>query len=101
MSQGSKVSLRQDTPKRHHHQAVSSGMAKWNHRVVDLSSPQEPCVALREVYYDEEGKPAAHGEPFVSGDNLEELSAVVHRLTEALGQPILKPEDFIGSLGAE
>jgi hypothetical protein len=56
---------------------------------------------LREVYYDEEGKPAAHGEPFVSGDNLEELSAVVHRLTEALGQPILKPEDFIGSLGAE
>jgi len=58
-------------------------------------------VALREVYYDEADRPAAHGEPFLSGETLEELSQVVGRLTDALQQPVLKPEDFTGELGVE
>jgi hypothetical protein len=73
-------------------------MSGWNHRVVDMSSTEEPCLGFREVYYDQAGTPAAHGEPFMVGDSLEELQELVSRLRAALDLPILRENDFTGHL---
>ncbi len=62
--------------------------------MVEISSEEEVLLTIREVYYDEEGKPFAHGEPFVCGENLEELRAVVDRITQAINTPVLKSSDF-------
>lgn len=64
-----------------------------------MSTPSEPCFALREVYYDDAGLPAAHGEPFMNGDDLGELRALLPRLATALELPVLSEKDFVGQMG--
>jgi hypothetical protein len=73
----------------------------WNHRVVDLSKENdgEPWLEIQEVYYNEEGKPSAYGDPCVGGESIDEIQIQIQRFTECLAQPILNAEkDFTGSL---
>jgi hypothetical protein len=74
-------------------------MGTWNHRIVDLSTKHEPCLALREVYYDEKGEPAMHGEPFLCGDHVEELKGLLDKMQGAINAPVLSLDDFTGDLG--
>lgn len=75
----------------------------WNHRVIDITHENggEPLLTFAEVYYDEDGKPSSYCDPFFSGDDTEELAQLVKRLGDALGKPVLKPEDFNNSNSKE
>jgi hypothetical protein len=69
-------------------------MGTWNHRVVEMASEPEKLLGLREVYYDEKGRPFAHGDPFLCGETPEELRLVLARLLQAIDMPMLKETDF-------
>lgn len=60
-----------------------------------LSNDDAQCMGIREVYYDEEGRPVLHGEPFLHGEDLAELRTVLSRLCGALELPILTGGDFV------
>lgn len=60
----------------------------------------EPLLAFREVYYDDSGAPAAHGEPFMCGGTEGELRELLVRLGSALSAPTLSEGDFVGKIGA-
>lgn len=68
----------------------------WNHRVVDLTTGSDPLFEVREVFYNDDGVPIGNGEPSVMSETMEGLAKVLDRMKEALDQPALKPEDFIG-----
>lgn len=71
---------------------------KWNHRLVDMTDENngEQLYAIREVHYDDDGKPMGHGEPFMCGESMDEIYELLDRLEEAVKHPALKPEDFKG-----
>jgi hypothetical protein len=47
------------------------------------------------VFYNKQGKPYAHGEPFLTGEDIGSLTTTVDRLKAALEQPVLAyPGDF-------
>jgi hypothetical protein len=76
----------------------------WNHRVIrQKATPQEAAASgeeyfysIREVFYDEEGKPELvtmePDGPF--GTTLEELKQDIEWYAKALDYPILDYEDF-------
>jgi len=68
----------------------------WNHRVVDMSAENEgdPLFAVREVYYEENGMPSGHHEPYLVSETMDGLKWVLDQIKTALDQPVLKPEDF-------
>jgi len=70
----------------------------WNHRLVDMTDENggDPLIAFCEVFYDDNGKPTGYTEPFMSGENMDEINNLIERLKEATKHPILKPEDFLG-----
>jgi hypothetical protein len=72
-------------------------MSIWNHRLVDMSADNggDPMLALREVFYDDDGKPMGHTEPFMCGETMTEMLELLERLHVAMNHPILKPEDFV------
>jgi len=76
---------------------VEAPMMTWNHRVVktkDGNDPENPVLLrLVEVHYRGE-QPVGYSEPFMCGDNLDELMGLVARLHIALEQPILDEADF-------
>ena len=64
----------------------------WNLRLVDVSNeeyPDEPYVEIREVFYDQFGKPLGHGNATVGGENAEEIKQYLAWALEALDKPIL------------
>ena len=76
----------------------------WNHRVIrqrattqeaELSG-EEYFYSIREVFYDEDGKPefVTMESDDLFGTTLEELKKDIERFTKALEQPILNYEDF-------
>jgi hypothetical protein len=73
----------------------------WNYRVMRFLDPltKEPCLAIHEVYYHEDGTRRAYTVDAVGvvGDTPEELGEVLDRMRRALGEPILEPGDFHGS----
>ena len=68
----------------------------WNHRVINCPSENggEDYFTFKEVYYDDDQKPYAYGNPFIGGDDIEELQALVNRLNKALEQPVLHEKEF-------
>jgi len=72
---------------------------KWNHRLIDLTNENngEQLYAIQEVFYDDDGTPTSYGDPFMCGENMDEIHNLIDRLEEAVKQPILKPEDFKGA----
>lgn len=72
---------------------------KWTYRIVQTEYEGETMVDIREVYYDDEGRPAMHGTAEVGGEDLDELREVYEWIGEAFNKPVLRyPEDFTGSI---
>ncbi len=63
-------------------------MTTWNHRVVKMDD-EEGTLLLAEVIYDEDGKPMAYHEPFMSSDTMEGLQELITRLSAALEEPVI------------
>jgi hypothetical protein len=51
--------------------------------------PDDPYVEIREVYYDQIGKPLGHCTATVSGENVEEVRQYLTWALEALNKSIL------------
>lgn len=72
----------------------------WNYRVIqDDDASGEPCHAIHEVYYDNDGTLIGYSAvptPVVAfdGDGAKPLSWVLDRMREALAKPVLTPLDF-------
>ena len=71
----------------------------WNYRLVQMTDEDdEPCMEVREVYYDRQGKPAGHCRATVSGETIDEIQQMLNWIREdALENPVLRKEDFTGS----
>jgi len=72
----------------------------WNLRFVILEDELtlEPYMELREVFYDEMGKPIGHARATVGGDNMEEITQYLDWALEATTNPVLRHKDFEGKL---
>jgi len=70
----------------------------WNHRVMNCPSENggDDLLFFKEVYYDDNGKPDAYSEPFMCGDDIDELRLLLQRLENALDKPVLHENDFGG-----
>ena len=56
-------------------------------------------VDIREVYYDDDNRPAMHGAAEVGADTVNGLREVYEWIGEAFNKPVLRyPEDFTGSI---
>jgi hypothetical protein len=68
----------------------------WNLRLVDMTDPQspdDPFIEIREVFYDQVGKPLGHISATMGGENKEEVATYLQWALEALNKPILKFKD--------
>ena len=67
----------------------------WNHRVINCPSENggENYFTFKEVYY-ENDEPYAYCNPFMGGDNIEEVQELLMRLHTALQLPVLHEKDF-------
>jgi hypothetical protein len=51
---------------------------------------------FKEVYYDDQDRPDAYSDPFMGGDDIDEMQGLLARLQKALTQPVLHETDFQG-----
>ena len=65
----------------------------WNLRLVNMSNPYEDYFEIREVYYDNMGKPIGHSSASVGGEDRLEVDRYIEMCKEALDKPILKFAD--------
>ena len=64
----------------------------WNLRLVNITSeefPDEEYIEIREVYYDQMGKPMGHSTATMGGQNKEEIEQYLEWAKEALNKSIL------------
>jgi hypothetical protein len=64
----------------------------WNLRLVKMESeeyPDEKYIEIREVYYDQIGKPLGHSAATMGGENKDEIEQYLVWAVEALNKPIL------------
>ncbi len=71
-------------------------MTVWNHRII---KSEEGYYGIHEVFYDDSGRPVVMTEGSVApfGETVDELSADLDYMMEALAKPVLEyPKDFDG-----
>jgi hypothetical protein len=64
----------------------------WNLRLVEMTSaeyPEEPYIEIREVYYDNMGKPLGHSAATMGGQDKDEVRQYLMWSLEALDKPVL------------
>jgi len=64
----------------------------WNLRLVKMESeefPDEEYVEIREVFYDQLGKPLGHTTATMGGENAKEVKQYLEWAMEALDKPVL------------
>jgi hypothetical protein len=62
----------------------------WNYRVVKEKENGEEWLEVREVYYDQLGKPMGHCTATVSGETLGEIEIVLDMMAQAFNKPVIK-----------
>jgi hypothetical protein len=65
----------------------------WNLRVVNMSDDHEDYFEVREVYYDQIGKPIGHTAAAIGGMNTDEMRQYIKWAQEALDKPVLTFKD--------
>lgn len=71
----------------------------WNIRLVKEDTDEGVYYSLREVFFDVDGLPYAHGRAEASSNSLDELQTYIDWMQEALANPILEyPKDFTGDV---
>ena len=71
-------------------------MMTWNLRLVEIVAEgcqDERHMEIREVHYDQFGKPMGHGRATASGSTIEDIRQYLTWSLEALEKPILTFED--------
>ena len=74
----------------------------WNLRLVDVTDPEFPddkCIEICEVYYDQMGKPLGYSAASMSGEDVQEIRKYLMWALEALEKPILNFKDKHGYHG--
>ncbi len=73
----------------------------WNHRVIrHPDSDGGEFFTVAEVFYDDEGRPAAWAEAGEYGESVPSLRLELERMAAACDLPVLDEEvDFVGDLG--
>lgn len=64
----------------------------WNLRLVEMSDPdypENPYIEIREVFYDQVGKPLGHTGATIGGENLEEIRQYLMWALDALDKPVI------------
>jgi hypothetical protein len=64
----------------------------WNLRLVNMTSeefPDEDYIEIREVYYDQMGKPLGHSTATLGGQDKDEIQTYLKWAMEALDKPVL------------
>jgi hypothetical protein len=61
----------------------------WNYRVIKEKENDEEWLEVREVYYDQLGKPMGHCTATVGGETLGELETILEMMRKSLEKPIL------------
>lgn len=65
----------------------------WNLRLVNMSNSYEDYFEIREVYYDNMGKPIGHSNAAIGGEDRLEVDRYIEMAKQALDKPILKFAD--------
>ena len=70
----------------------------WNYRVVNVEDDpeEEPFYEVCEVFYDENDDPSGWCKSNACGEDIQILTECMKKMAEALTQPTLEQEDFIG-----
>jgi hypothetical protein len=68
----------------------------WNYRIVNDKSGNngEDWYCIKEVCYDDLGKPTGYGDPCVGSEDMDGMRRVWEMISEALELPPLEEEDF-------
>ena len=62
----------------------------WNLRLVNMTENlDEPYIEIREVFYDQIGKPLGHTTATMSGENKDEVRDYLKWAMDALDKPVL------------
>jgi hypothetical protein len=61
--------------------------------MIDPEFPDEKYMEIREVFYDNLGKPLGHTTATMGGENQEEIKTYLEWALEALNKPVLKFKD--------
>jgi len=64
----------------------------WNLRLVEMTDPEfpdDPYIEIREVYYDQMGKPLGHSAATMGGADKKEIKQYLKWSMEALDKSIL------------
>ena len=60
-------------------------MSYWNHRIIDLTEDEdEPFLAIKEVYYEDNGTLRGYCAADVSAESLDELEDCLERMLQAV-----------------
>jgi hypothetical protein len=74
----------------------------WNLRLVNMAEiHDEPYIEIREVFYDQVGKPLGHTTATVGGEDKTEIKQYLEWALEALEKPVLTFKDKNGNLGKD
>jgi hypothetical protein len=70
----------------------------WNHRLMNCPSENggKDFYVFKEVFYDDQDRPDAYSNPFMGGDDIDEVRELLVRLSVALSLPVLHENDFKG-----
>lgn len=68
----------------------------WNHRIVNCPSENggDDYFVIKEVYYNEDGKPNGYTDSFMGGDDLDGVQELINRFQGALEKPTMHENDF-------
>jgi len=67
----------------------------WNLRLVKMESefPDDEYIEIREVYYDQVGKPLGHCPATIGGENIAEIRQYIEWAIDCLDKPVLTFRD--------
>ena len=74
-------------------------MSSWNYRFMYMTDSwlcedDDTYIALREVYYDDDGKPVAHSPTTLWFNTQAEIQSFMDKMKEAAGKDFLHEADF-------
>lgn len=69
----------------------------WNYRIVNATTENggDDWYCLREVFYDDLGKPIGHSAPCMGSEDMDSFRMVWQMMQEAMENPPLQEEDFV------
>ena len=72
------------------------GEHTWNYRFINMPSENdgEDWICLKEVYYDNDGKPVSYSDPCLGSESVDGVLWLIDEWAEAATMPVLHEDDF-------